>query len=139
MDKVKQELTCRQPPNDLEAQILHETQFEKLVRNETLTRGYARPTSLVDSSDMFVRVLPSFRETPDGKGSSPCERHALVVGLEIDLRRVALFVLMTMLLGIALGAGIAIVKHDIGLGAEIGGAIFSFMAVLQGMMIMMYK
>lgn len=63
----------------------------------------------------------------------------MVVGLEIDLRRVALFILMTMLLGIALGASIAIVKHDIGLGAEIGGAIFGLVAVLQGMMIMMYK
>jgi hypothetical protein len=123
----------------LEAQILHETQFENLARNETLTRGYARPTSLVDSSDMFVRVLPSFRETPDGKGPYPCERHALVIGLEIDLRRVALFVLVAMLLGMAFGAGVAIVKNDIGLGAEIGGAIFGLVAVLQGMMIMMYK
>jgi hypothetical protein len=119
--------------------MLHETQFENLARNETLTRGYARPNSLVDSKDMFVRILPSFHEIPDGKGTSSRERHALVVALEIDLRRVSLFILTTMLLGTAIGAGVAIVKNDLGLGAEIGSAIFGFAAVLQGMMIMMYK
>jgi hypothetical protein len=115
--------------------MLHETQFENLARNETLTRGYARPNALVDSKDMFVRVLPSFHEVPGGKVSSSRERHALVVALEIDLRRVSLFILTTMLLGTAIGAGVAIVENDLGLGAEIGGAVFGFAAV----MIMMYK
>ena len=46
---------------------------------------------------------------------------------------------MTMLLGVGTGSGIAAVKNDIGLGAETGGAVFGFAAVLQCMMIMMYK
>ena len=88
---------------------------------------------------MFDRVLPSFRKTPDGKGLFPRERHALVVALETDLCRLSMFILVAMLLGIALGAGVAIAEDDIGLGAEMGGAIFGFVAVLQGMMVMMYK
>ena len=88
---------------------------------------------------MFDRVLPSFRKTPDGKGVFPRERYALVVALETDPCRVAMFILMTMLLGIALGAGVAISENDIGLGVEMGGATFGLVAVLQGMMIMMYK
>lgn len=62
-----------------------------------------------------------------------------MIALEIDLRRVSLFILTTMLLGMALGTSVAIVKNDIGLGAEIGGALFGLVAVLQGMMIMMYR
>ena len=88
---------------------------------------------------MFDRVLPSFRKTPDGKGLFSRERHALVVALETDLCRLSMFILVAMLLGIALGAGVAIAEDDIGLGAEMGGAIFGFVAVLQGMMVMMYK
>jgi hypothetical protein len=123
----------------LEIQALHETLFEKLVRNDILTRGYARPSALVDSADIFIRVLPSFREKPDSDVASPHERHALVVALEVDRCRVSLFVLITVLLGAAIGAGIGVVKKDIGLGAEIGGAVFGFVAVLQGTMILMYK
>ena len=132
-------LTGRQPPNDLEIQTLHETVFEGLVRNEALTRGYARPGALVDSADMFVRALPSFRERPD-KGAAPStERHALVVALEVDRYQVSLFILTTALSGIVVGASIGIVKGDAGLGAEIGGAVFTLVTVLQGMMIMMYR
>lgn len=50
-----------------------------------------------------------------------------------------MFILVMMLLGTALGAGVAIAENDIGLGAEMGGAIIGFVAVLQGMMVMMYK
>ena len=132
-------LTGRQPPNDLEIQTLHETVFEKLVKNEALTRGYARPSALVDSADMFVRVLPSFRERPDEEVATSCERHALVVALEVDRCRVALFILITVLVSLVVGVSIGIVREDIGLGAEIGGAVFALVAVLQGTMILMYK
>lgn len=132
-------LTGIQPPNDLEIQTLHETVFEELVRNDALTRGYARPSALVDSADMFIRVLPSFREIPDKGVATSCERHALVVALEVDRCRVSLFIFITALCGIIVGASIGIATRDIGLGAEIGGAIFTFVTVLQGTMILMYK
>jgi hypothetical protein len=132
-------LTGRQPPNDLEVQTLHETVFEELVRNEALTRGYARPSALVDSEDMFVRVLPSFRETPDNGVATTSERHALVVALEVDRCRVSIFILITALSGIIVGASIGIAKGDVGLGAEVGGAVFTLATVLQGTMILMYK
>jgi hypothetical protein len=113
---------------------LHETQFEDLARNETLTRGYVRPSSLVDSADMFDRVLPSFRERPEeGK------RHALVVALEVDRCRVSLVILMMAFIGFAVGASISIIKRDIGLGAEIGSALFGLVTVLQGMVFLMYR
>ena len=123
----------------MELQTLHETLFEKLVRNDILTRGYARPSALVDSADIFVRALPSFREKPDMDAAIPRERHALVVALEVDRCRVSIFILVTALFRIAIGAGIGIVKKDVGLGAEIGAAVFGFVAVLQGAMILMYK
>jgi hypothetical protein len=132
-------LTGRQPPNDLEVQTLHETVFEELVRNEALTRGYARPSALVDSEDMFVRVLPSFRETPDNGVATTSERHALVVALEVDRCRVSIFILITALSGIIVGASIGIAKGDVALGAEVGGAVFTLATVLQGTMILMYK
>jgi hypothetical protein len=117
---------------------LHETQFEELARNETLTRGYARPSSLEDSADMFDRVLPSFRERSED-GLPLRERNALVVALEVDRCRISLFILMMALIGFAVGAGMSIIKKDIGLGAEMGGAIFSFVTVFQGMVFLMYR
>jgi hypothetical protein len=132
-------LTGRQPPDDLEIQTLHETVFEELVRNEALTRGYARPSALVDSADMFVRVLPSFREMPNNGIANLSERRALVVALEVDRCRVSLFILIMALSGIVVGASVGIAKGDVGLGAEIGGAAFTFVTVLQGTMILMYK
>jgi hypothetical protein len=113
---------------------LHETQFEDLARSETLTRGYARPSSLVDSADMFDRVLPSFRERPE-EG----QRHALVVALEVDRCRMSLVILMMAFIGFAVGASISIVKRDIGLGAEIGSALFGLVTVLQGMVFLVYR
>ena len=123
----------------MEIQSPHETVFENLVRNDTLTRGYARPSALVDSADMFVRVLPSFRERPAEGVKTFSERQALVVALEVDRCRVSLFIFMTALSGIIVGASIGIKTRDIGLGAEIGGAVFTFVTVLQGTMILMYK
>ena len=139
MKRRSASLTGRQPLNDLEIQSLHETVFEALVRNEALTRGYARPSALVDSADMFVRVLPSFRERPEEGVAASSERPALVVALEVDRCRVSLFIFMTALSGIIVGASIGIKTRDIGLGAEIGGAVFTFVTVLQGTMILMYK
>lgn len=139
MKRRSASLTGRQPPNDLEIQSLHETVFEALVRNEALTRGYARPSALVDSADMFVRVLPSFRERPEEGVAASSERHALVVALEVDRCRVSLFVFIIALFGIVVGVSIGVVKEDSGLGSEIGGAIFTFVTVLQGTMILMYK
>lgn len=123
----------------MEAQTLHETQFEELVRNEFLTRGYARPQSLVDSADVFVRALPSFCEGSDEEASIPREQHALDVALEIDKGRVSIFMLLMAVLGFAVGTAVSIAKGDLGLGAEIGGAVFGFVAVFQGAMIFMYK
>jgi hypothetical protein len=118
---------------------LHETQFEDLTRNETLTRGYSRPNSLADSADLFDRVLPPFHERQEDGISTSCERHALVVALEVDRSRMSMFILMMALIGFAVGAGIAVIERDVGLGAEIGGAIFSLVTVLQGMVFLMYR
>jgi hypothetical protein len=123
----------------LEAQSLHETQFEDLARSETLTRGYARPSTLVDSADIFDRVLPSFREIPVDEISTLRERHALVVALEVDRSRMSLFILMMAVVGFAVGLSISIFKRDVGLGAEIGSAVFGFVTVLQGMVFLMYR
>lgn len=116
-----------QPSDDLETQTLHETQFEELVRNETLTRGYARPKSLVNSADVFVRAMPVVRR-----------RHALVVALEVDRCRVSVFILVMVLIGLAVGTGVAVIEKDLGLGAEVGGVVFGLVAVLQGTTILMY-
>lgn len=75
MKRRSASLTDIQPPSDLEIQSSRETVFEQLVRNDTLTRGYARPSALVDSADMFVRVLPSFRERPAKGVKTFSERH----------------------------------------------------------------
>ena len=88
---------------------------------------------------MFDRVLPSFRERPEDGVSTSCERHVLVVALEVDRSRMSLFILMMTLIGFAVGASISIIKRDLGLGAEIGGAVFSLVTVLQGMMFLMYR
>lgn len=122
----------------MEAQCPHETQFECLVKNEPLSRGYARPTSLVDSADIFTRALPSFPSRPE-VGGMQGERHALVVALEVDKRRVAVLVFSMVVLGCLIGVTVALTKHNIGLGAGIGAATFGFVAVLQGMMVWLYK
>jgi hypothetical protein len=51
----------------------------------------------------------------------------------------SMFILMMALIGFAVGAGIAVIERDVGLGAEIGGAIFSLVTVLQGMVFLMYR
>lgn len=63
----------------------------------------------------------------------------MVVALEVDRCGVSLFILITALSGIIVGASIGIKTRDIGLGAEIGGAVFTFAAVLQGTTILMCK
>jgi hypothetical protein len=88
---------------------------------------------------MFDRVLPSFRERLEDGISPSRERHALVVALEVDMFRMSLFILMMALLGFAVGASVSIVKRDIGLGAEIGSALFGLVTVLQGMVFLMYR
>lgn len=131
-------LTVKQPLKDLEAQSLRETQFESLVKNETLTRGYERPSSLVDSADMFTRALPSFQvKLGTGKPASS-ERHALVVALEFDKSRFSVIILFVAMLGLVMGCGIGAATRDWELGAGIGGSLFAFVAVLQGTMILMY-
>lgn len=69
----------------------------------------------------------------------PRERHVLVVALEVDKSRISGFILLVAVLGFALGIIVSIVKKDLGLGAEVGGAVFGLVAVLQGTMILMYK
>lgn len=125
--------------NDIEAQTFRETQFEGFVRSEILTRGYARPNSLVDSPDVFACTLLSSCEVLSDGVLMPRERHVLVVALEVDKSRISGFILLVAVLGFALGIIVSIVKKDLGLGAEVGGAVFGLVAVLQGTMILMYK
>ena len=67
------------------------------------------------------------------------QRHVLVVGLEVDKRRLALLILILAFLGSLTGIIVALIAQDLCLGAEIGAAIFAFVAVLQGAMVLMYK
>lgn len=125
--------------NDMEAQNLHETQFEDLTRSEILTRGYAKPNSLVDSPDVLACTSLSSCEVMGDGVLIPRERHVLVVALEVDKSRISGFILLVAVLGFAVGIVVSIVKKDLGLGAEVGGAVFGLVAVLQGAMILMYK
>lgn len=94
---------------------------------------------MVDSADVFTRALPSFCRAP-GEGTSIArERYALVVALEVDRFHVSIFMLLLAVLGLAVGTAVSIVKKDLGLGAEVGAAVFGLVAVFQGTMIFMYK
>lgn len=66
------------------------------------------------------------------------ERYALVVALEVDRHRIALFILLMAFVGLIGGVLVAVLRHDWGLGAGIGGAMFGFVAVLEGALVLMY-
>ena len=104
-----------------------------------MTRGYARPSSLVDSADIFARVLPPFEQENRVGKFAHRQRHALVVGLEVDKSRIAMLILVLAFLGSLTGIVVALVARDPCLGAEIGAAAFAFVAVLQGAMVLMYR
>lgn len=87
---------------------------------------------------MFSRALPSFQVKPVVGTSESSERHALVVGLELDKSRLSVFILVVASLGFVLGCGVAAATNNWELGAGIGGSFFAFVAVLQGTMVLMY-
>lgn len=94
---------------------------------------------MVDSADVFTRALPSFCGVLGEGASIARERYALVVALEVDRFRVSIFMLLMAFLGFAVGTAVSVVKKDLGLGAEVGAAVFGLIAVFQGTMIFMYK
>ena len=104
-----------------------------------LTRGYARPSSLGDSADIFTRVLPSLDPGRAGESSIQSGRQVLVVGLEADQRRIAWLILIGAFLGLIVGVTVGIVSEDARIGAGVGGAAFGAIAIFEGAMVLMYK
>ena len=108
-----------------------------LVKNELLSRSYAKPDTLVDSADIFTRALPSFASKSTA-GAFLGQRHALVVALEVDKHRVAVLILLMGSLGYLIGGGVALMMHNLELGACIGAATFGLVASFQGMIVWSY-
>jgi hypothetical protein len=107
-------------------------QPERLVKDETLSKGFANPKSLPDSAVLHaLEAYPALEASGSG-------RYALVVAFEFDKGRIFLFVFFIALLGLGVGVLVAVLQDDWNVGAFIGGSVFAFVALLQGALVSMY-
>ena len=107
-------------------------QPKRLVKNETLSKGFVNPKFLPDSA--VLHALEAFSALE----ASGIGRHALVVAFEFDKGRMFLFVVFIALLGLGIGVLVAVLQDDWDVGAFIGGSMFAFVALLQGALVSMY-
>jgi hypothetical protein len=108
--------------------LFHETKFEALVRNEVLTKGFRRPSSLADETWCFERLL-SCKIT--GTRMSTQHEHVIIIGMESDRARLACYFVVWAVLALVTGAAVAFATHKIVTGAAVGGGLLGFVAVVQ--------
>lgn len=109
----------------------HKTQFSALIRNEVLTRGFAKPSTLADEADFFNRDA-TFDVRP-ATADAVSDRHVLVVLFETDRQRLLCYLAVTLL--VALGAGLLVggLTKSIATGAEMCGCLVGLVAALVGL------
>jgi len=105
---------------------------KRLVKNEILSKGFINPTSLADSAVLQALEAHSAEEAMGVGG------HAVVVAFEFDRARMFLFMFLIALLGLGIGVLVAVLQNDWNVGAFIGGAVFAFVAILQGAVVSLY-
>jgi hypothetical protein len=112
---------------------MDKVQPKRLVKNELLSKGSIDPESVVDSAVFQALEAHSSHESASGS-----ERHALVVSFEFNKVRMFLFMFLIALLGLGIGVLVAVLQNDWNVGAFISGAVFAFVAILQGAMVSLY-
>jgi hypothetical protein len=127
LTKFSQELPCR--PEDY-ANTFHETQFKYVVKDELLTTGFRRPTSLVDEPN-YVRRLLDFQAKHETGGATSRGQFAVFVGQETDRKRMAQCFIICALLSCVAGIGVGIATGKIVNGAAVAGTILTLMNGVQ--------
>jgi hypothetical protein len=117
----------------VEAQATDKTQPKRLVKNEILSKGFIDPESVADSTAFQALKAHTSHELASGS-----ERHALVVAFEFARARMFLFMFLIALLGLGIGVVVAVLQDDWNVGAFISGAVFAFVAILQGAVVSLY-
>ena len=108
--------------------MFHETQFEALIRNDVLTKGFRRPSSLADETWCFERLLSC--KTADLRVPMQHE-HVVFIGMESDRARLACCFVAWAVLALVIGAAVAGATHKLVTGAAVGGGLLGFVAVVQ--------
>jgi hypothetical protein len=112
---------------------MDKTQPKRMVKNEILSKGFIDPKSLADSA-----VLQALEAHSGHEVAPESERYALVVAFEFARARMFLFMFLIALLGLGIGVLVALLQQDWNVGAFIGGAVFAFVAILQGAVVSLY-
>jgi hypothetical protein len=106
----------------------HEIQFEALVRNGVLTKGFRRPGSLADETWCFERLL----SCKIANVRTPMQHeHVVFIGVESDRARLACCFVVWAVLALVIGTAVAFATHKIGTGAAVGGGLLGFVAFVQ--------
>lgn len=108
--------------------LFHEAQFEALIRNDVLTKGFRRPSSLADETGCFERLLSC--KAVDTRGSVQHE-HVVFIGMESDRARLACYFVAWAVLALVIGTAVAFATHKVVTGAAVGGGLLGFVAVVQ--------
>lgn len=108
--------------------LFHEAQFEALVRNDILTKGFRRPSCLADETWCFERLL-SCKTT--GARMPMQHEHVVFIGMESDRARLACYFVAWAILALVIGTAVAFATHKIVTGAAVGGGLLGFVAVVQ--------
>lgn len=109
------------------ARPLQEALFTSLTKDEVLTRGLARPSLLSNSEDFLIATILSCRADVAPSDA----RRAVVICLELKKDRLVYAFLLSVTLGGLIAVVVGFVKHDVGLGATMGGTIAGFLALLH--------
>jgi hypothetical protein len=100
-----------------------------------LTDGFHQPLSLADAAEPISDTISSC--SADMTTGQP--RHALVVSFELDKTRAFWAMMAGAILGLCLGIGMGIGKHDVSIGAAVGTVAFGLIAPIQTAVVWKYK
>lgn len=101
-----------------------------MTKDELLTTGFRRPSSLVDEPNYVSRPLALETQLDDG-GARSQSRYIIIVGQEQDKGRQAQRLLLSALFSSIVGIGIGIATRKIVNGAAIAGAMLTFVNAVQ--------
>lgn len=115
-----------------------ETMLESITPDALLTKGFLRPGSLAHEPDYFNRLASEVGQ--DEGGMAPQHPSiAIIIGQDMDKKRLALFFVVWALLGLCIGIVVGVVTGEVDVGATVGGGVLAFVAILQGACIFAHR
>ena len=121
--------------HDLEAQDVYRAYFQAIEASDLLTEAFKRPELLAASPKLFSEHLTLHS---GGTRFRPGSR-VLVIALKLDKNSIVCVVLLGAIFSFLASIAAAVGTRDVELGAAVGGAMFAFIALVQGAIVWRYS